>query len=86
MRNITDIINEWYETIYDSDAESFLDFAQGLNINEFTTENGIKTIWLENGMYYIAHGYAIRETDGEKAREIIAELEEYGIEFEGVRV
>lgn len=86
MKNINDIINEWYETIFDSDTDAFLDFAQGLNINEFTIENGVKTIWLENGMTYTAHGYAIRETDGEKAREIIAELEEYGIEFEGVTV
>lgn len=86
MKNITDIINEWYETIYDSDTDAFLDFAQGLNINEFTIENGIKTIWLEDGMTYTAHGQAIRETDGEKAKAIINELMEYGIEFEGVTV
>lgn len=86
MKNINDIINEWYDTIYDSDAESFLDFAQGLNINEFITENGVKTIWLENGMTYTAHGQAIRETDGEKAQAIIKELEDYGIEFRGVKV
>lgn len=86
MRNITDIINEWHETIYDFDNDAFLDFAEGLNINEFTIENGIKTIWLEDGMAYTAHGYAIRETDGEKARAIITELEEYGIEFKGVEV
>lgn len=82
MRNINDIINEWYETIYDFDTDAFLDFAEGLNINEFTTENGIKTIWLEDGMTYTAHGVAIRETDGDKARAIIAELEGYGVEFE----
>lgn len=81
MKNINDIINEWYKTIYDFDNDAFLDFAQGLNINEFTIENGIKTIWLENGMTYTAHGYAIRETDGDKARAIITELEGYGVEF-----
>jgi len=86
MRNINDIITEWHETIFDSDTNAFLDFAEGLNINEFTTENGIKTIWLEDGMTYTAHGYAIRETDGEKARAIITELEEYGIEFKGAKV
>ena len=79
MRNITDIINEWFETI---ETEEFLDYAEGLNINEFTTENGVKVIWIENGLYYIAHGYAIRETDGAKAKAIIHELERYGIEFE----
>ena len=79
MRNINDIINEWYNTI---DTEEFLDYAEGLNINEFTIENGIKTIWLENGLYYIAHGEAIRETDSPEAKAIINELEAYGIEFE----
>lgn len=73
------IIDEWYKTI-DEDDE-FLDFAEGLNINEFVIENGVRTIWLENGMYYIAHGYCIRETDGDKAKAIIDELEAYGIEF-----
>lgn len=86
MKAITDIINEWHKTIYDSDIDAFLDFAECLHINEFTTENGIKTIWIENGMTYTAHGYAIRETDGAKARAIIAELEDYGIEFKGVTV
>ena len=80
MKAINEIINEWFNTI---DTEEFLDYAEGLNINEFTIENGIKTIWIENGLYYIAHGYAIRETDGEKAKAIINELETYGIEFEG---
>mgnify|MGYP003590693237 CR=1 FL=1 len=39
------------------------------------------TIWLENGMYYIAHGEAIRETDNAKAKAIIDTLAEYGIDF-----
>ena len=62
-------------------ATKFLDFAEGLNINEFVVEDGVRTIWLEDGMYYIAHGECIRETDGEKAREIINTLRECGIEF-----
>ena len=79
MKAITEIIIEWYNTI---DTEEFLNYAEGLNINEFTIENGIKTIWLENGLYYIAHGEAIRETDSHEAKAIITELEAYGIEFE----
>ena len=78
MRNINCIVDEWYETLY---SDVFLDFAEGLNINEFVIEDGIRTIWLEDGMYYIAHGACIRETDSNKARAIINELEEYGIEF-----
>lgn len=80
MRNINCIVDEWYETLY---SDVFLDFAEGLNINEFVIEDGIRTIWLEDGMHYIAHGACIRETDSNKARAIINELEEYGIEFKG---
>lgn len=82
MININCIIDEWYETIYSKDGEAFLDFAEGLNINEFVIEDGVRTIWLENGMYYISHDACIKETDGDKARAIINELEEYGIEFD----
>ena len=78
MRNINCIVDEWYETLY---SEAFLDFAEGLNINEFVIEDGIRTIWLEDGMHYIAHGACIRETDSNKARAIINELVEYGFEF-----
>ena len=90
MRDIHEIINEWFETLEASgDArtmagDEFLDYAEGLNINELVIENGIKTIWLENGLYYIAHGEAIRETDGEKAKAIIEELEACGFEFREV--
>lgn len=80
MRNINCIVDEWYETLY---SDVFLDFAEGLNINEFVIEDGIRTIWLEDGMHYIAHGACIRETDSNKARAIINELAEYGIEFKG---
>lgn len=81
MRSINCIVDEWYETIDSADGEAFLTFAQGLNINEFVIERGVRTIWLEDGMYYIAHGACIRETDNKKARAIINELEEYGFEF-----
>ena len=79
MKSIKQIVNEWYETI--DNIDEFLGFAEGLNINEFVVEDGVRTIWLEDGMYYIAHGECIRETDGEKAREIINTLRECGIEF-----
>lgn len=79
MKSVKQIVNEWYETI--NNIDEFLDFAEGLNINEFVVEDGVRTIWLEDGMYYIAHGECIRETDGEKAREIINTLRECGIEF-----
>jgi hypothetical protein len=79
MKSVKQIVNEWYETI--DNIDEFLDFAEGLNINEFVVEDGVRTIWLEDGMYYIAHGECIRETDGEKAREIINTLRECGIEF-----
>ena len=78
MRNINCIVDEWYETLY---SDAFLDFAEGLNINEFVIEDGIRTIWLEDGMNYIAHGACIKETDSNKARAIINELAAYGIEF-----
>ena len=81
MKPIPQIIEEWYAVI--DEPEEFLDFAEGLNINEFVIEDGVKTIWLENGMYYIAHGACIKETDGHKAERIIKTLEEYGIEFRG---
>ena len=82
MRDINEIVKEWYDTIESEDPEGFLDFAEGLNINEFTTEDGVRTIWLENGMSYIAHGYAIRETDSPEAKAVIDELQHFGIDFE----
>lgn len=83
MRPLEDIVKEW-AVLADEDIEEFLDFAQGLNINEFVTENGVRTIWIENGMYYIAHGDAIRETDSKDAKWIIDRLQECGIEFREV--
>ena len=84
MRDVREIVTEWRDAIYDEDPEAFLDFAEGLNINEFVIENGVRTIWLEDGMYYIAHGACIRETDSPEAKEIIDALEDYGIDFDEV--
>lgn len=80
MKSKEEIINEWYELIEEG-GEKFLDFAEGLNINEFVIEKDEKVIWLEDGNHYIAHGTDIRENDNQKAKEIIKTLEEYGIEF-----
>lgn len=80
MVDMNYIIEKWYETI-EGGGDEFLDFAEGLNINEFTVEDGIRIIWLEDGMHYIAHGACIKETDSDKAKAIINELEAYGIEF-----
>ena len=84
MRDTKEIVKEWRDAIYDEDPEAFLDFAQGLNINEFTVEDGVRTVWLEDGMYYIAHGACIKETDSPEAKEVIDALEEYGFDFEEV--
>ena len=81
MRNTKEVINEWYETIEGGSGEEFLDFAEGLNISGFCIEDGTRVIYLADGLHYIADGAAIRETDGEKARAIIEELEAYGVEF-----
>lgn len=80
MKSKAEIINEWHATI--EDTEKFLDFGEGLNINEFTVEKGERVIWLEDGNHYIAHGMRIGELDGAKAKEIIETLEECGVDFE----
>lgn len=73
------IIKNWYATI--DDTEKFLDFAEGLNINEFVIERGERAIYLEDGIHYIAHGERIGELDGARAKAIIDTLEECGVEF-----
>ena len=79
MKEKKQIVDEWFKKI--DDAEKFLDFAEGLHINEFAIENGERVIWLEDGMHYIAHGERIGEKDDEKEKEIIEALEACGIEF-----
>ena len=82
QRPMEEIIKEWARLAEEGDIDEFLDFAEGMNINEFTVENGVRTIWIEDGMYYIAHGFAIRETDSREAKAIIDCLQECGIDFE----
>lgn len=75
-----EIVNNWYKALL-ADSEAFLDFAEGLNINEFTTENGERVVWLEDGNYYIAHAMRIGENDGDKEKEIIETLAGCGVDF-----
>lgn len=75
-----EIVNNWHETLTES-SEAFLDFAEGLNINEFTTEDGERAVWLEDGNYYIAHAMRIGENDGDKEKEIIETLAGCGVDF-----
>jgi len=80
MRDINEIVKEWAE-LAEYDIDEFLDYAEGLNISGFDVEDGVRVIWLANGMYYIAKGACIRETDSEDAKYIIDRLQECGIEF-----
>lgn len=75
-----EIVNNWYKALL-ADSEAFLDFAEGLNINEFTTEDGERVVWLEDGNYYIAHAMRIGENDGDKEKEIIETLAGCGVDF-----
>lgn len=75
-----EIVNNWHETLKES-SEAFLGFAEGLNINEFTTEDGERVVWLEDGNYYIAHAMRIGENDGDKEKEIIETLAGCGVDF-----
>lgn len=83
MRDLSEIIKEWSILAEEGEIEEFLDFAEGMNISGFTIENGVRTIWIADGMHYIADGYAIRETDSEDAKYIIDTLADCGVEFEG---
>lgn len=81
MKSKEEIVNEWHATIEEG-SEKFLDFGEGLNINEFTKEDGERVVWLEDGVHYIAHGERIGEFDGDKEKEIIETLAECGVDFE----
>ena len=63
MRNKDEVIKEWWISYEYGDSERFLDFAEGLNINEFVKEDGERVVWLEDGNHYIAHGQRIGEFD-----------------------
>ena len=56
MRDKDEVIKEWWISYEYGDSERFLDFAEGLNINEFVKEDGERVVWLEDGNHYIAHG------------------------------
>lgn len=76
-----ELIERWHDTLIDDEHDTFLDFAEGLHINEFVVENGERVIYFEDGMYYIAHGWKMGEKDGVYEKEIIDALEECGIDF-----
>lgn len=76
----SEIIAKWHNTI-SQNMDAFLDFAEGLNINKATSENGEKTLYFEDGVHYIAHGYRMGENDGEKEKAIIQALEACGFDF-----
>lgn len=76
--HIKEVIKEWAR------SDDLLEFATGMDISGFTTENGERVIYLANGLYNIADGYRLGEYDGDDEREIIDFLEGCGIEFEGV--
>lgn len=75
------VIDNWYRTIEEG-GDDFLDFMQGLHINECVKENGERVIYIEDGNYYIAHGYRLGELDGEKEKAIIDYYEECGGNYE----
>ena len=84
MRDINEIVKEMNVTLRSKNYERNALCLNTLNtiLDVFTTEDGVRTIWLENGMSYIAHGYAIRETDSPEAKAVIDELQHFGIDFE----
>lgn len=75
-----EIIKKWHATLEEG-CDALLDFAEGLNINEFVIENGERVVWFEDGNTYRAHAYRMGERDGEEEKEIIETLEECGVEF-----
>lgn len=81
MRNKDEVIKEWWISYEYGDSERFLDFAEGLNINEFVKEDGERVVWLEDGNHYIAHGQRIGEFDNDMAKDIMDWLEDCGVDF-----
>lgn len=59
-----------------------LDYEQHINSFHKDPLSGVRSIWIEDGMYtYRPDGYILCETDGDMEREIIDYFEECGIEF-----
>ena len=76
------IVNNWYKTI--DNSEKFLDFAEGLNINSFRIEGGVRKVLFEDGVYTYSVDREMCETDGEKEKAIIEMLVECGVDFREV--
>lgn len=74
------LVDRWYATIEDTDK--FLDFGEHVDINCFRQVDGVREILFENGNTYTVDR-VMRETDGDKEREIIERLAECGVEFGG---
>ena len=78
----TDIIKRWIETLESADGvDAFLNFAEHLNINEFTKENGARRVYFEDGNDYTAHAYYIDESESDEEKVIIETLADCGIDF-----
>lgn len=75
-----DLVERWHATLEDS--EKFLDFAEHIDINCFKVVDGVKCVLFENGNNYTVDTI-MKETDGEKEKEIIDTLSECGVEFGG---
>lgn len=77
------IVDNWHKTLEDggSGSEDFLDFAEGLNINSFRIENGVRKVLFEDGVYSYSVDREMCETDGEKEKDIIEELVACGVDF-----
>ena len=74
------LINKWYKTL-DKGTETFLDFAEHCDVNSFRLIDGVKCVLFENGNNYTVDSI-MKETDGEKEKEIIAELVACGVDFD----
>lgn len=77
------IVNNWYKILENggSGGEEFLDFAERVNINSFRKENGVRKVLFEDGVYTYSVDREMCETDGEKEKAIIEELEACGVDF-----
>lgn len=76
----SEFVEKWYDTIENS--EEFLDFSEHIDINSFKEIDGVRCVLFENGNNYTVDTI-MKETDGDKEREIIDRLSECGVEFRG---
>ena len=80
-QRMKEIIKEWARI---EDLDEFLDFAEGVDISGFATENGERVIYIANGLYNVADGYRIAEWNNKEELYIIRMFAECGFEFNGV--